>query len=63
MSPLLALPAIAHTAGAEGWAAIAIGQSLGGAAGVLVELGWGSPAPSASPARPAATSPRPTRPD
>lgn len=40
VSPLLALPAVTSQFGAEGWAAIALGQSLGGAAAVIVELGW-----------------------
>lgn len=41
VSPLLALPAITATHGGGAWAAIALGQSLGGTAGVVVELGWG----------------------
>ncbi|MBN9632471.1 MAG: oligosaccharide flippase family protein [Actinobacteria bacterium] len=41
VSPLIALPAITSTHGAGAWAAIAIGQSLGSTAGVLIELGWG----------------------
>ncbi|WP_426623366.1 lipopolysaccharide biosynthesis protein [Leifsonia sp. McL0607] len=41
VSPLLALPAITASYGSEAWAAIAVGQSLGGTAGILVELGWG----------------------
>lgn len=41
VSPLLALPAITSMHGASAWAAVAIGQSLGGTAGVVVELGWG----------------------
>ncbi|QNE34986.1 hypothetical protein [Leifsonia shinshuensis] len=41
VSPLLALPAITSTNGGGAWAAIALGQSLGGTAGVVVELGWG----------------------
>lgn len=40
-SPLIAIPAITHAAGAEAWAAVAIGQSLGATAAVLAELGWG----------------------
>lgn len=39
-SPLLALPAVTQAFGAPGWAAVAIGQSVGGAAAVLLELGW-----------------------
>lgn len=41
ITPLLALPAITTRFGAEGWAAVAIGQSIGAAAATLVELGWG----------------------
>ena len=41
VSPLLALPAITAVHGGAAWAAVAIGQSVGGAAGVIVELGWG----------------------
>jgi O-antigen/teichoic acid export membrane protein len=40
ITPLLVLPAITSTQGASGWAAVAIGQSIGGGASVLVELGW-----------------------
>jgi hypothetical protein len=40
VSPLLAIPAISYSYGADGWAAIAIGQSVGGAFAVFVELGW-----------------------
>ena len=40
ITPLFVLPAITSMHGAEGWAAIAIGQSIGGGASVLVELGW-----------------------
>ena len=39
-SPLLALPAISSGYGATGWAAVAVGQSLGAGGAVLVELGW-----------------------
>ncbi|WP_454110812.1 hypothetical protein [Leifsonia shinshuensis] len=41
VSPLLALPAITASFGSTAWAAIAVGQSLGATAGVIVELGWG----------------------
>ncbi|MCI0158330.1 hypothetical protein KNO15_16635 [Leifsonia shinshuensis] len=41
VSPLLALPAVTSTHGAGAWTAIALGQSLGGTAGVVIELGWG----------------------
>jgi hypothetical protein len=41
ISPLVALPAVTSVGGAQVWAAIAIGQSLGLAGATLVELGWG----------------------
>lgn len=41
VTPLLAFPAISSNFGASGWAAIALGQSFGAAAAVLIELGWG----------------------
>ncbi|MGH1523524.1 hypothetical protein ACRAWC_05455 [Leifsonia sp. L25] len=41
VSPLLALPAITAVHSGAAWAAVAIGQSVGGAGGVIVELGWG----------------------
>lgn len=41
VSPLLALPAVTASFGGRAWAAIAVGQSLGATAAVLVELGWG----------------------
>lgn len=40
LSPLIALPAVTAHFGAHAWAAVAIGQSIGGAAAVIVELGW-----------------------
>ena len=41
LSPLLVIPAVSTTFGASGWAVMAIGQSIGGAAAVVGELGWG----------------------
>jgi hypothetical protein len=41
ISPLVALPAVTSVGGAQVWAAIAIGQSLGLAGATIVELGWG----------------------
>ena len=41
VASLATLPAVTATHGAAGWAAVALGQSLGGTAGVAVELGWG----------------------
>ncbi|MEN2739268.1 hypothetical protein ABCS02_15870 [Microbacterium sp. X-17] len=40
VSPLLAIPAITAAYGEGAFAAVAIGQSLGATAGVVVELGW-----------------------
>lgn len=39
--PLLALPGVTSAAGETGWAAVAIGQSIGAAGAVVTELGWG----------------------
>lgn len=39
-APIVSLFAITQTHGPDAWAAIAIGQSLGMAGGVIVELGW-----------------------
>lgn len=39
--PLLALPAITSRYGAAAWVSIAVAQSIGAAAVVIVELGWG----------------------
>lgn len=39
--PLLALPGVTSVAGAPGWAAVAVGQSIGAAGAVVTELGWG----------------------
>jgi O-antigen/teichoic acid export membrane protein len=47
VTPLLALPVISHEFGADGWTAIAVGQSVGAAASVAVELGWGLTGPQA----------------
>lgn len=41
VAPLILLPLISSRFGADGWAAYAIGGSLGAAGAVLVELGWG----------------------
>jgi hypothetical protein len=40
LSPLVMLPAISYTLGAQAWGAVALGQSIGGGGAVLVELGW-----------------------
>lgn len=39
-APMLALPAVTSTHGAAGWGAIAVGQSVGVGAAVVVEMGW-----------------------
>lgn len=41
ISPLIALPAITLHFGAIAWASVAVAQSIGAAAAVIVELGWG----------------------
>lgn len=38
--PILTLPAISSNFGHSGWASIAVGQSLGIAAAIVIELGW-----------------------
>lgn len=40
VSPLLAYPAIAGRFGEAGWSSIAVGQSVGSAVSVVIELGW-----------------------
>jgi O-antigen/teichoic acid export membrane protein len=40
LSPLVYIPAVASVFGAPGWSAIAVGQSIGSAAAVLVAFGW-----------------------
>jgi len=57
-TPLLLLPFVARLGGPTGWAAIGVGQALGGLGGVLVSYGWNV----AGPARVARlTSPSQTR--
>lgn len=46
-TPLLSIPAVSYKFGADGWASIAIGQSIGTGLGVLVELGWSLTGPQA----------------
>ncbi|MCO7221847.1 oligosaccharide flippase family protein [Klenkia sp. PcliD-1-E] len=41
VAPLVALPAITSSAGAAGFAAVVLGQTLGAAAAVVVLMGWG----------------------
>ena len=47
LSPLLMLPAISYSLGANAWGAIALGLSVGGGGSVLVELGWALTGPQA----------------
>ena len=44
-STLIALPALTRQYGAEGWGAIALGESIGSGIAVLIELGWGLSGP------------------
>lgn len=41
VAPLVALPAITSSAGAAGFAAVVLGQTLGAAAAVVILMGWG----------------------
>jgi O-antigen/teichoic acid export membrane protein len=41
VAPLLVIPAIASQFGGSAWASVAIAQSVGGAASIVAELGWG----------------------
>lgn len=41
VAPLIVLPVITGSFGGEAWAAVAVAQSVGSAAAVIVELGWG----------------------
>ena len=40
-APLAVIPAVTSTHGASGWAAVAVGLSVGVATAVVAELGWG----------------------
>jgi O-antigen/teichoic acid export membrane protein len=48
-SPFLVIPAVTTRLGSEGWVAMAIAQSLGTAAAVVGELGWGVVGPQRVP--------------
>lgn len=50
--PLVAVPAIMSQYGAGGWSAVAIGQSVGAAAAVVVEMGWALTGPQKVALRP-----------
>ncbi|MFC8190581.1 hypothetical protein ACFUMH_02825 [Cellulomonas sp. NPDC057328] len=43
--PLLSVPALTASYGADGWAAVATGMSVGAAAAVVIELGYGLTGP------------------
>lgn len=40
MAPFMLLPIVARVGGVGGWAAIAVGQSVGAFAGVVISFGW-----------------------
>lgn len=40
ITPLVVLPVIADSTNASGWAALAVGQSIGAVAGIVVAYGW-----------------------
>ncbi|MBA2954553.1 hypothetical protein GON03_09480 [Nocardioides sp. MAH-18] len=46
LSPLVVLPAITSSAGADGWSAIALGQAIGTFVMMAVGYGWGTTGPS-----------------
>lgn len=46
IAPFLLLPLIARIGGVEGWAAVAIGQSIGAFAAIVVSFGWALTGPS-----------------
>ncbi len=45
-APLLILPVLTRTIGAEGWTHVAIGMSVGGAGAIVVNYGWGVVGPA-----------------
>ncbi|MET4705314.1 O-antigen/teichoic acid export membrane protein [Frigoribacterium sp. UYMn621] len=47
ISSLLAIPAMVAASGAHAWGAIAVGQSIGGVAAVVIAYGWGLSGPAA----------------
>ncbi len=47
LTPFLFLPVLARLAGADAWLAIAVGQSVGGFAGLVVALGYNTVGPTA----------------
>lgn len=47
ISSLLAIPAMVAASGPHAWGAIAVGQSIGGVAAVIIAYGWGLSGPAA----------------
>lgn len=47
ISSLLAIPAMVASSGPQAWGAIAVGQSIGGIAAVIIAYGWGLSGPAA----------------
>lgn len=45
LTPLLTIPVVTSRFGASGWSVVAVGQSIGAAASVFVELAWGLDGP------------------
>ena len=46
LGSLALIPVISSVGGARGWAAVAIGQALGGGAGTVLQYGWGFSGPT-----------------
>lgn len=46
LGSLALIPAIASVGGAAGWAAVAVGQALGGGAATVLQYGWGFSGPT-----------------
>ncbi len=57
LTPFLFLPVLARLAGADAWLAIAVGQSVGGFAGLVVALGYNTVGPTMVARAPAAERP------
>jgi len=47
ITSLLAIPAMVAASGTHAWGAIAVGQSIGGVAAVIIAYGWGLSGPAA----------------
>jgi hypothetical protein len=46
LGSLALIPVIASVGGASGWAAVAVGQALGGGAATVLQYGWGFSGPT-----------------